>query len=816
MPQPTHAARSGADSMESFVYDDAIVRQFVGATLVWGIVAMLAGVLIALQLALPLAPSWEVVLDGSAYHPLGWTKVLSFLYGTEWLNFGRLRPLHTNAAIFAFAGNGIFAAIYYSTQRLCKARMWSDTLSRLHFWGWQLVIVCAALTLPLGVTQGKEYAELEWPIDLLIAVVWVGFFAVNFFGTLATRRERHMYVALWFYIATIVTVTILHVFNNLSLPLALVELGRTGRTPHGTEWLKSWPVYAGVQDAFMQWWYGHNAVAFFLTTPFLGLMYYFLPKAAERPVYSYRLSIVHFWSLVFIYIWAGPHHLHYTSLPGWASSLGMLFSLMLWMPSWGGMINGLLTLRGAWHKVTTDPVLKFFVVGITFYGMATFEGPMLSIKSVNALSHYTDWTIAHVHAGALGWNGFMTFGMLYWLMPRLFQTKLWSRRLMVTHFWVGTVGILLYIIPIYWAGITQGLMWRAFDQSGNLQFPDFVETVVSVIPMYWLRVLGGSLFLSGMIMCGVNGLMTWRARPAKYEEHVHRAPALGAGYVDPPVPSTRLTGNTDWGKNLDRYVLSAWFHRRWERLPLRFTVLTIGAVAVASLLEMIPTFLIRSNVPSIASVQPYTPLELAGRDIYVSEGCYNCHSQMIRPLWAETKRYGDYSKPGEFVYDHPFQWGSRRIGPDLAREGGMRSHDWQVRHLENPRQLVAQSIMPGYAHLLREDLDFESIQGRVDAMAMLGVPYGEAVKSGRAVEMARAQARELSGELVTQGGYESLENKKVIALVAYLQRLGTDIFKPPPPPPGSGPEGENESAGTGAPRRSGEQAAAAGRSEGRR
>ncbi len=393
-------APAAVGPLEEFTYDDAIVRKFLLATMVWGVVGMLVGLIIALQLAVP-----------------------SLSFGQSFLSFGRLRPLHTNAVIFAFAGNAIFTAVYYSTQRLCKTRMWSDTLSKLHFWGWQAIIVSAALTLPLGITQGKEYAELEWPIDLAIAVVWLGFFGINFFMTLAKRRERHMYVALWFYIATIVTVTVLHVFNNLWVPAGIVHLLKTGDMPSAELMLKSYPVYAGVQDAFMQWWYGHNAVAFFLTTPFLGLMYYFLPKAADRPVYSYRLSIVHFWSLVFIYIWAGPHHLHYTALPAWASSLGMLFSLMLWMPSWGGMINGLLTLRGAWHKVAADPVLKFFVVGVTFYGMSTFEGPMLSIKSVNASVHYTDWTIAHVHAGALGWNGFMTFGMIYWLAPRLFQTS---------------------------------------------------------------------------------------------------------------------------------------------------------------------------------------------------------------------------------------------------------------------------------------------------------------------------------------------------------------------------------------------------------
>jgi cytochrome c oxidase cbb3-type subunit I/II len=762
--------------VETFIYDDAIVRKFLTATMIWGIVAFLVGLIIAIQLVAPLLATWE---------PLAGTVVakwISVIFQTSFLNFGRLRPLHTNAAIFAFAGNGIFAAIYYSTQRLCKCRMFSDTLSMLHFWGWQLIIVSAALTLPLGITEGKEYAELEWPIDLMIAVVWLVFFGGNFFGTLWKRRERHMYVALWFYIATIVTVTVLHVFNNLWVPLGVVHFLRTGSIGSHEVFLKSYPVYAGVQDAFMQWWYGHNAVAFFLTTPFLGLMYYFLPKAAEKPVYSYRLSIVHFWSLVFIYIWAGPHHLHYTALPSWASSLGMLFSVMLWMPSWGGMINGLLTLRGAWDKVREDPILKFFVVGITFYGMSTFEGPMLSIKSVNMLSHYTDWTIAHVHGGALGWNGFMTFGMMYWLLPRLFQTALWSKKLATTHFWLGTVGILLYIGSIYTAGLTQGLMWRAFDDSGALQYPDFVETVVRLVPMYWIRVIGGTLYLAGAILAAVNYFMTWRSRPKTYAVQVHTAPALSSAYTDHGAPVSRLPkGNIALGHKLDRFM-QGWWHRRWERLPLRFTVWVIIAVGVASLFEIIPTFLIRSNVPSISSVKPYTPLELAGRDIYVSEGCYNCHSQMIRPIWAETKRYGEYSKPGEFVYDHPFQWGSRRIGPDLQREGGKQSHDWQVRHLEDPRQLIPQSIMPGYAHLLKQEIDFDAIQDRVKAMAMLGVPYGEAVKGEKGVELARAQARQISEDLVAQGGYANLESKKIIALVAYLQRMGTDLKAPPEAP----------------------------------
>ncbi|MBX3128722.1 MAG: cytochrome-c oxidase, cbb3-type subunit I [Polyangiaceae bacterium] len=726
---------------EKFTYDDAIVRKFAFATIIWGLVATLAGLWVALIMVVP---------------------ALSF--GQPWLTFGRLRPLHTNAAIFAFAGNAVFAAVYYSTQRLLKTRMFSDGLSKFHFWGWQAIIVAAAITLPLGITQSKEYAELEWPIDIAIAVVWVAF-AINFFGAIAKRRERHLYVAIWFYIATVITVAILHIFNNLVVPAGL---------------FKSYPIYAGVQDAFMQWWYGHNAVAFFLTTPFLGLMYYFLPKAAGRPVFSYRLSILHFWSLVFLYIWAGPHHLHYTALPEWASTLGMLFSVMLWMPSWGGMINGLLTLRGAWNRVSQDPVLKFFVVGITFYGMATFEGPLLSIKSVNALSHYTDWTIAHVHSGALGWNGFMTFGMLYWLAPKLFQTQLWSKKLAEIHFWIGTLGILFYIVAIYAAGVTQGLMWRAFDETGRLAYPDFVETVVRIIPMYWVRVFGGSLFVAGVVLCLVNLLMTWKHRPKTYEEPVHEAPPLGAYAGTDPKPTVPAHPTMVSFAYQLRYFIDAAWHRVWERRPLKLSVWVAVSVVVASLFEIIPTFLIRSNVPTISTVEPYTPLELAGRDIYVAEGCYNCHSQMVRPIRSETERYGEYSKPGEFVYDHPFQWGSRRIGPDLHRVGGKYPHLWHLRHMDDPASTTQGSLMPPYPWLAQTELDFASIQPRVDAMAMLGVPYGKDVLAGQAEQTARAQASQIATELQQQGGPAGLESKQIIALIAYLQRLGTDIKRAPP------------------------------------
>lgn len=751
MSQPSSdviATQHESNPVESFSYDDAIVRWFVGATIFWALIATLAGLLVGVLLVVP---NLFAALPSEV---------------ASWLSFGRLRPVHTNAAIFAFGGNAIFAAVYYSTQRLCKTRMWSDLLSWLHFWGWQGIIVAAAVTLPLGMTQSKEYAELEWPIDIAIAVVWLLFFGTNFFMTLLYRRERHMYVALWFYIATIVTVTVLHVFNNIVVPIGLG---------------KSYPVYAGVQDALMQWWYGHNAVAFFLTTPFLGLMYYFLPKAAERPVYSYKLSIIHFWSLVFLYIWAGPHHLHYTALPEWASTFGMLFSLMLWMPSWGGMINGLLTLRGAWHRVTTEPVLKFFVVGITFYGMATFEGPMLSIKSVNALSHYTDWTIAHVHSGALGWNGFMTFGMIYWLLPRLYQVKLWSEKLANWHFWIGTIGILLYIVPIYIAGITQGLMWRALDDLGRLQYPLFMEAVHASAPFWWARLLGGSLFVLGIVFLILNTVMTWLSRPKKYDVPVYTAPRLSRSYIDKPLPAASLEGKPvlDFAKTLETFGKADW-HRRWERLPVVFTVWVVIAVVVASLFEIIPTFLIRSNIPTIASVKPYTPLELAGRDIYVSEGCYNCHSQMIRPMIAEAQRYGEFSKAGESVYDHPFQWGSRRIGPDLAREGGKQSSSWHWSHFERPELRSPGSVMPSYRHLLEQRLNFGEIPKRVEAAKYLGAPYDAELKNAEA--MARAQAEKIAAEIVAQGGpveYANIfvKDSTAIALIAYLQRLGTDLFR---------------------------------------
>ncbi len=700
-------------AVETFSYDNRIVRNFAFATLLWGIVGMLVGLIAAFELFEP-----------------------AVNLGLQYTTFGRIRPLHTNAAIFAFVGNGIFMGVYYSLQRLSKARMFSDLLSKLHFWGWQLIIVLAAVTLPMGMSSAKEYAELEWPIDILITIVWV-IFGINMLGTIIKRRERHMYVAIWFYLATFFTVAMLHVVNSFELPVTL---------------FKSYSLYAGVQDALVQWWYGHNAVAFFLTTPYLGLMYYFLPKAANRPVFSYRLSIIHFWALIFIYIWAGPHHLLYNALPDWAQSLGMVFSLMLIAPSWGGMLNGLLTLRGAWDRVRQDPILKFMVVAVTAYGMATFEGPMMSIKSVNALSHFTDWTIAHVHIGALGWNGFLTFGVVYWLIPRIFNTKLHSVKLANFHFWIGTLGIIFYAIPMYWAGITQGLMWKQFNADGYLQYPIFLETVLQIIPMYMLRAVGGVLYLSGALVGVFNVFKTVRSGKLVANEPA-QAPALDLKIVD--------TAKNVYG------------HRWLESRPVQFSVLTFIAVAIGGVIEFVPTFLVQSNVPTISSVKPYTPLELEGRDIYVREGCNTCHSQQIRPFRSETERYGEYSKPGEFVYDHPFLWGSKRIGPDLQRIGKKYPDAWHYNHMKDPTSMSPGSIMPRYPWLFEQSIDTTVTPKKIAAMQTLGVPYPNGYDQF-AVKDYKTQAKQFTESLNTSG-IQVDENKEIVALIAYLQRLGTDI-----------------------------------------
>ena len=700
--------------VETFYYDNAIVRKFTYATMLWSVVGMLVGLIAAFQLIMP-----------------------DLNLGIPYTTFGRIRPLHTNAAIFAFVGNGIFMGVYYSLQRLLKTRMFSNTLSNIHFWGWQLIIVLAAVTLPLGITSSKEYAELEWPIDIAIALVWV-VFGINMFGTIIKRRENHMYVAIWFYIATWITVTVLHIGNNIEIPVSAT---------------KSYNIFAGVQDALVQWWYGHNAVAFFLTTPYLGLMYYFLPKAANRPVYSYRLSIIHFWALIFIYIWAGPHHLLYTSLPDWAQSLGSVFSIMLIAPSWGGMLNGLLTLRGAWDRVRQDPVLKFMVVAITAYGMATFEGPMLSIKSVNAISHFTDWTIGHVHIGTLGWNGFLTFGILYWLIPRLFNTNLYSLKLANAHFWIGTLGIAFYAIPLYWAGWAQSLMWKEFTPDGFLKYGNFLETVTQIMPMYYIRALGGTLFFAGTLVMIYNLIKTIK-QGAFIGDEAAEAPARVA------------TADVHKGEHWHRWI---------ERRPMQMLILSAIAILIGGIIEITPMVMIESNIPKIASVKPYTPLELHGRDLYIREGCVGCHSQMVRPFRSETERYGEYSKSGEYIYDRPFLWGSKRTGPDLHREGGKYPDSWHYNHMVDPQSMSPGSIMPPYPWMLRDEMDLGTLPRKIKVLRSLGTPYPEGFED-RAVADLKEQAKGIAERLRADGiEDEKLEKRDIIALIAYLQRLGTDI-----------------------------------------
>ncbi|WP_028376754.1 cytochrome-c oxidase, cbb3-type subunit I [Leeuwenhoekiella sp. MAR_2009_132] len=717
---------------EQFYYDNKVVRKFIIATIFWGLIGMSVGLLLAFMFLFP-----------------------NITDGISWLSFGRLRPLHTNAVIFAFVGNAIFAGVYYSSQRLLKARMWKDWLSNLNFWGWQAIIVGAAITLPLGYTTSKEYAELEWPFDIAIAVIWV-VFGANLIGTILKRRQRHLYVAIWFYLGTFVTVAVLHIVNSIEIPVSA---------------LKSYSVYAGVQDALVQWWYGHNAVAFFLTTPFLGLMYYFVPKAANRPVYSYRLSIVHFWSLIFIYIWAGPHHLLYTALPEWAQNLGVAFSIMLLLPSWGGMINGLLTLRGAWDKVRTDPVLKFMVVAITGYGMATFEGPMLSLKNVNAIAHFSDWIIAHVHVGALAWNGFLTFGMIYWMVPRLFNTKLWSVKLANVHFWVGTLGIIMYALPMYVAGFVQASMWKQFNPDGTLTYGNFLETVAEIIPMYWMRAIGGTLYIIGAFVMLYNIVHTIRSGSKVTDELAEAAPL------------TRVT---------KKRTSKEGYHTWLERRPVQLTIFATIAILIGGMVQIIPSLIVDDYVPIISTVKPYTPLELEGRDLYIREGCVGCHSQMIRPFRSEVERYGEYSKSGEYVYDHPFLWGSKRTGPDLFRVGGKYSDNWHLNHLYDPQSTSSGSIMPSYSWLIHNKLDKSNTETKLRAMQTLGVPY-TVEDIARAQQWMTEQGTEIEKNLYADPDfartYESdkkyaadnneefieMRNREVVALIAYLQRLGTDI-----------------------------------------
>ena len=748
---------------QKFSYDNGIVRAFLIATVVFGLVGFLLGLTAALLLFYPELPEFFLGTDDPTIKTLRSEGLQGLVNSQGAFGFGRIRMLHTSAVIFAFVCNSFFAGAYYSMQRLLKTRMWSDTLSWIHFWGWQLMIVSVVITFFMGINTSKEYAEHEWPIDILITVVWV-IFGINMFGTIAVRRVRHLYVAIWFYIGTWVAIAMLHIFNNLEVPLSFAG------------W-KSYSAYAGVKDALVQWWYGHNAVAFVLTTPVLGMMYYFVPKAADRPVFSYKLSIIHFWSLIFVYIWAGPHHLQYTALPAWAQALGTGFSIMLIAPSWGGMLNGLLTLRGAWDKVRENPVLKFFVVAITCYGMATFEGPLLATKTVNKVGHYTDWVIGHVHIGALGWNGFITFGMLYYLVPVLWRTKLWSVKAANWHFWLGTLGIIFYAVPLYISGFTQGLMWKQFNPDGTLVYKNWLDTVTAILPYFKMRFVGGLLYFAGACIMVVNLVAT--ARKGSFQKEVPvEAPALAN------VKKGRKEGET--------------FHLWLERTPLYLSILSFVVLAIGGALEILPTIFVKDNVPTITSVKPYSPLELEGRDIYIREGCNSCHSQMIRPFRDEVVRFngknGQYSKAGEFIYDRPFLWGSKRTGPDLHREGGARPDSWHFKHMYNPRSTSAGSIMPRYPWLIENTLDRSKTKAKLELMKnSFDVPYTKAQidtldswmdnQADKIVKNVFSEASDVKKSFdetkanKTKAGeqFVPLEKREIVALISYLQRLGTDI-----------------------------------------
>jgi len=769
---------------DAVVYSDRVALRFVVAALVWGALGMAVGLLIALQLV-----NWRANLSPA-------------------LTFGRLRPVHTTTVVLAFAGNMIFAGIYYSSQRLLRVALPSERLAALHFWSWQLCAAAAAVTLPLGHSRGVELAELAWPINLLLALSWLAF-AVHFFWMIARRNQPRLHPAIWFTIATIVAFGAAHAVGSVDVPVAA---------------LASYPLLGGVEGALVAWWHGEAAVGFFLTVPALGLLYYFLPSAAGRPIYSHRLAIIHFWAVITISGWTAPQHLLDTALPDWAQSAGAATGLLLWAALWAGVANGLLTVRGAWSRLRAEPALSFFIAALLFHGLAAVEGSVLSFKSVAGLAHYTDWTIGHVHATALGFDGLMAAGIFYWMVPRMVGTELRSRAAAGAHLYAAVVGTLVYLSAMWIAGATEGLMWRAEGPTGGMAY-SFLETVTAVRVLYWARMGGGALYLGGFLLMAWNLASTIRRgratvghgerEPVATEpEPIHDA-AVETGAEAEAASSESARGDAVRGLLFAKPVLIAatvigllvaagfanplaalglfflalllamggiagaaarrdserpsW-HAGLERSGRALTLLVAAAVLVGGAVEIAP-LLARGTEPVPGESAPYSPLQLAGRDIYIAEGCRACHSQMIRPFLWEVARYGEVSSAAESLYDHPFQWGSRRIGPDLARIGGRYPGLWHYQHMIDPRSVTPGSIMPPYPHLVGERVDLAGLPARMRALRAAGVPYGDRAVEGAAAA-ALVEGRAIAAELRQTGRVEAAPDSAIVALIAYLQRLG--------------------------------------------
>ena len=731
---------------DSYSFDDAIVRGFLLVTVFWGLAAAIG----------------VVFLTSTLLHPrLG--------SGPEWLSFGRLQPVGEWLLLMGFIANGIFAGIYYSTQRLCRAGTWSRFLGWLHLLSWQAIIVAGLVTLPRGITQGRVGGEVEWPIDLAITLVWILFFASTFFMTLVRRRVTRMYASLWFFIAAIVA-------------MALVTLCNLFVFPNG--WWKSDSLATGMQDALLQTWYTRNAFLFSCLLPLLGLTYYFVPKVLNQPLHSYKLAIVSFWVLVIAGVWAAPQHLHYTALPEWISSLGMISGVLLGLAILGSVSNILATFRGAEVQKPADPRIRFLKFGTLLLGFYAAEEIFLSVKSIQAQVNYTEWMTAHFYLGSLGCGGMLILGMSYWMIPRLFQTEIASAKAVGLHFWLGAIGVLLCVLPGYAAGVVQAFAWNAMDDLGNLKF-DFAESNSFLKMMWSLQMLGGMAYVAGMAVMLVIHARTWlkRARPYAVPVHHVESGKEPNRTVSNPEPASVLEDVPvlNFAKKVDVWTRLSW-HRELECAPRKLGIFVVLAVLLAFIIEVVPVFVFpNANAPKIASVRPLTPLELMGRHIYLVEGCANCHTQMVRPLMAETKRYGEFSQPGEFIYDQPAQWGSRRIGPDLARESGKQTSFWHWQHLDNPRHSNPKSSMPSYRYLLDRPIDFSQVDELVQTAKTRGLPYE--IDPEDTQKVINEQAERVAADIVSRGG--TIRRGKLmtfdtqaVALIAYLQRLGADLTTP--------------------------------------